>query len=53
MPGICPDCGNVHFGSCATEETYFVWEPPSHHIPKEVLICGSWKKWQTFDKLTR
>lgn len=53
MPHTCPECGNNHYGPCATEETYFVWEPSQKELPKEVLICGSWKKWQTFDRLVR
>ena len=47
-PSICSDCGNCHFGPCATEETCFVWTPEGKDIPNEVLISGSWKKWQIF-----
>ncbi len=53
MSSICSACGNIHYGPCATEETYFVYEPDPLHIPNEVLITGSWKKWQTLDKLNR
>lgn len=53
MPSICSECGNIHFGPCATEETYFVYEPDQNAIPQQVLIAGSWKKWQTLDKLNR
>jgi 5'-AMP-activated protein kinase regulatory beta subunit len=54
MPGtICSDCGNCHFGPCATEETCFVWTPEGREIPNEVLISGSWKKWQILEKLSK
>lgn len=47
MPSICQECGNNHFGPCATASTCFVWYPDNKNIPKEVLITGSWTKWQT------
>jgi len=52
-PTICSDCGNCHFGPCATEETCFIWTPDGKDIPNEVLITGSWRKWQTLEKLTK
>ena len=53
MPDICSECGNKHYGACATEETCFRWEPDQKAIPKEVFIMGSWKKWQAVEQLTR
>ena len=53
MTGSCSECGNNHYGPCATEETCFIWEAPSKDVPKEVMIQGSWKKWQAVDRLTR
>jgi hypothetical protein len=52
MPTICQECGNNHFGPCATASTCFVWYPDFKAIPKEVLITGSWTKWQTVEKLS-
>jgi len=45
---VCGICGSNHYGTCATAETTFIWHPLDHHIPKKVLITGSWKQWQTF-----
>jgi hypothetical protein len=53
MKGICSECGNNHYGPCATEETTFIWEVEGREAPKEVLIKGSWKKWQAVDRLSR
>ena len=53
MPTICQECGNNHFGPCATQETCFVWNPECRDIPNEVLLAGSWTKWQTLEKLSK
>lgn len=46
---ICSICGSIHYGPCATAETTFIWQPIDNHIPKKVMIAGSWRQWQTFD----
>jgi hypothetical protein len=53
MSSTCQECGNNHFGPCATEETCFVWNPEGRDVPSEVLITGSWTKWQTVERLSR
>lgn len=53
MPSTCQECGNNHYGPCATEETCFIWKPESKSSPGEVLIAGSWTKWQTVEKLAK
>ena len=30
-----------------------MWTPDSKEVPKEVMITGSWIKWQAFDKLSK